>query len=42
MYAAIDLLVDKLNRQILRHKERNSTDRHNNALKHVEQQEVTD
>jgi putative sigma-54 modulation protein len=42
MYAAIDLLVDKLDRQILRHKEKNSTDRHNNALKHAEQQEVID
>ncbi|MGB8338670.1 MAG: ribosome-associated translation inhibitor RaiA [Burkholderiales bacterium] len=37
MYAAVDLLVDKLGRQINKHKEKNSTDRHNNALKHQEQ-----
>jgi putative sigma-54 modulation protein len=34
MYAAIDLLVDKLDRQILKHKEKTSTNRHNGALKH--------
>jgi putative sigma-54 modulation protein len=37
MYAAVDLLVDKIDRQILKHKEKNSTDRHNNPLKHQEQ-----
>jgi putative sigma-54 modulation protein len=37
MYAAVDLLVDKLDRQINKHKEKNSTDRHNNPLKHQEQ-----
>jgi putative sigma-54 modulation protein len=34
MYAAIDLLVDKLDRQILKHKEKKSVNRHNGALKH--------
>lgn len=34
MYAAIDLLVDKLDRQILKHKEKGSGHRHNDALKH--------
>lgn len=36
MYAAIDSLVDKLDRQLLRHKEKNNADRRNNgsALKH--------
>lgn len=37
MYASVDLLVDKLDRQILKHKEKNSTGRHNNPLKHQEQ-----
>ena len=35
MYAAIDSLVDKLDRTIIKHKERNREHRHNNApLKH--------
>jgi putative sigma-54 modulation protein len=33
LYAAIDLLVDKLDRQILKHKELFYKDRHNGALK---------
>lgn len=41
MYAAVDLLVDKLDRQIIKHKEKNSTDRHNNPLKHQEQNSET-
>lgn len=35
MYAAIDSLADKLDRQILKHKEKStSVNRHNGALKH--------
>lgn len=34
MYAAIDLLVDKLDRQILKHKEKHFEHHHNGALKH--------
>lgn len=34
MYAAIDLLVDKLDRQVLKHKEKKTINRHNGALKH--------
>ena len=34
LYAAIDLLVDKLDRQIVRHKEVIQKNRHGNALKH--------
>lgn len=34
MYAAIDSLVDKLDRRILRHKEKRVERRHNGALKH--------
>lgn len=34
LYAAIDLLVDKLDRQILKHKEKHFEHRHNVALKH--------
>lgn len=34
MYAAIDVLVDKLDRQILKHKELFIQSRHNGALKH--------
>ena len=41
MYATVDLLVDKLDRQIIKHKEKNSTDRHNNPLKHQEQNPET-
>jgi putative sigma-54 modulation protein len=36
MYAAIDMLTDKLDRQILKHKER-FTPRHGQALKRMEQ-----
>lgn len=36
LYAAIDLLVDKLDRQIVKHKELNSKNRHNGALKYRE------
>jgi putative sigma-54 modulation protein len=34
LYAAIDMLVDKLDRQILKHKELFSKGRHSDALKH--------
>jgi putative sigma-54 modulation protein len=34
LYAAIDMLVDKLDRQVLKHKELFSKGRHNGALKH--------
>jgi putative sigma-54 modulation protein len=34
MYAAIDALVDKLDRQILKHKDRNVVRRNGPALKH--------
>ncbi|MBV8656523.1 MAG: ribosome-associated translation inhibitor RaiA [Burkholderiales bacterium] len=40
MYAAIDLLADKLDRQILRHKEKRYGDRHADALKYQEQPTV--
>mgnify|MGYP001601316815 CR=1 FL=1 len=33
MYASIDSLVDKLDRQILKHKEKNTNRRNNGALK---------
>jgi putative sigma-54 modulation protein len=36
MYAAIDLLVDKLDRQIVKHKELYQKNRHNDALKRKE------
>jgi putative sigma-54 modulation protein len=36
MYASIDSLVDKLDRQILRHKEKNTSHRNNGALKNQE------
>jgi len=39
MYAAIDLLIDKLDRQLLKHKELYYKKRHNGALKHQEQEE---
>ena len=38
MYAAIDLLVDKLDRQIIKHKEKFHGNRHNGALKHLPEQ----
>ncbi len=34
MYAAIDGLVDKLDRTIIRHKEKNLAQRHDGAVKH--------
>ena len=34
MYAAIDSLVDKLDRQILKHKEKNAARRHDESGKH--------
>ena len=36
MYASIDSLVDKLDRQILRHKEKNTSHRNYGALKNQE------
>ena len=35
LYAAIDLLVDKLERQVRRHKEKLATRRHDDSGKHV-------
>jgi putative sigma-54 modulation protein len=37
MYAAIDELIDKLDRQVIRHKERFSVDRHAQCLKRIPQ-----
>ena len=34
MYAAIDMLIDKLDRQIIKHKETHSSPRYNDAPKH--------
>ncbi len=34
LYAAIDLLADKLDRQLIRHKEKSGEPRHDAALKH--------
>jgi putative sigma-54 modulation protein len=34
MYAAIDSLVDKLDRNIIKHKEKNLAQRHSGANKH--------
>lgn len=34
LYAAIDLFVDKLDRQIIKHKEKFTRPRHDGALKH--------
>jgi len=34
MYAAIDLLIDKLDRQVLKHKEKFEGRRHDGSLKH--------
>jgi len=36
MYAAIDGLVDILDRQVIRHKERRSDHRHQSSIKHME------
>jgi putative sigma-54 modulation protein len=38
MYAAIDTLVDKLDRQILKHKEKRFESRNNGGLKHAGQE----
>ena len=38
MYAAIDALVDKLDRQIVKHKEKRSEARNNGGLKHSAQE----
>jgi putative sigma-54 modulation protein len=35
LYAAIDALVDKLDRQVLKHKEKLSARRHDESGKHV-------
>lgn len=35
MYAAIDFLVDKLDRQIIKHKEKFQGNKHGSALKHI-------
>ena len=39
MYAAIDGLVDKLDRTILKHKEKNLSQRHGGAPKHTAEEE---
>lgn len=36
MYASLDSLADKLDRQLLRHKEKNESYRHDDALKNQE------
>jgi putative sigma-54 modulation protein len=38
MYAAIDSLVDKLDRTILKHKEKNLSQRHAATLKHTDEE----
>jgi putative sigma-54 modulation protein len=38
MYAAIDSLVDKLDRTILKHKEKNLSQRHGATLKHTDEE----
>ena len=38
MYAAIDGLIDKLDRQILKHKERFQVNKHSTGIKHLPQQ----
>jgi putative sigma-54 modulation protein len=40
MYAAIDNLTDKLDRQILKHKERFMVNKHNPGIKRIPQGEV--
>jgi putative sigma-54 modulation protein len=37
MYAAIDGLIDKLDRQILKHKERFQVNKHNPGIKRIQQ-----
>ena len=39
MYASIDNLVDKLDRKILKHKEKNIAHRNNNSLKNQESEQ---
>ncbi len=39
MYAAIDLLVDKLDRQIIKHKEKFNGTRHDGALKYLPEEQ---
>jgi len=39
MYASIDNLVDKLDRKILKHKEKNISHRNNNTLKNQESEQ---
>ena len=40
MYAAIDALIDKLDRQVLKHKEKKTSHRNNNGLKNMEQDQI--
>ncbi len=40
MYAAIDGLIDKLDRQVLKHKEKKTSRRNNNGLKNMEQDQI--
>jgi len=39
MYTAIDMLADKLDRQVIKHKEKRYEDRHTDALKYQEPQQ---
>jgi putative sigma-54 modulation protein len=41
LYAAIDLLADKLDRQMIKHKEKASAPRHDGALKHLPPEEAS-
>ena len=40
MYAAIDGLIDKLDRQVLKHKEKKTSRRNNNGLKNMEPDQI--
>ena len=40
MYASIDNLVDKLDRKILKHKEKNTAHRNNSALKNQDPEQL--
>ncbi len=40
MYAAIDGLIDKLDRQVLKHKEKKTSRRNNNGLKNMDQDQI--
>lgn len=40
MYAAIDALIDKLDRQVIKHKEKKARRRNGNGLKNMEQSEL--